>query len=193
MRRFSVWRHVGALAIGVLLTMAAPAVAQDAPSTPAAAPAAVDPEKLALAERLYSSMHLERTLRGMMANMFRGVAGGSGDDPRARQMMSSLSVGFDAALPGMIHAMVEVYARELTLTELRDAAAFYDSPSGQAILTKMPAMMNQFLPAALKMLPTMAAVTEQDYCSHIACTEADHATFARMKGAGAPRPAPAGG
>jgi hypothetical protein len=103
--------------------------------------------------------------------------------------MSSLSVGFDASFPDMIHSMAEIYARTLTITELQDSLAFYDSPSGQAILTKMPAMMSQAMPLSMTMLPKMAAVAEQDYCSHLACTEAEHAIFARMKGAGHAAPA----
>jgi hypothetical protein len=173
--------------------MASSAEAQDTAGAAATAQPPVDPERLALAERLYTSMHLDTSLRGMMANVFKGMAGGAGDDPRARQMMSSLSVGFDASLPGMIHAMADVYARELTITELRDAAAFYDSPSGQAILTKMPAIMNRFLPAIMKMYPTMAVAAEQDFCSHVTCTEADHATFARMKGLGSGGASPGAG
>ncbi len=192
---FSGWRRPGAAALGALLLVASPVFAQNAPAGPPAA-APIDPERLALAERLFSTMHFDVMLRGLMAKVFQSVPGppsGAEANPRARQMMSSLSVGFDASLPDMFHSMVEVYARTLTKKELEDSLAFYDSPSGQAILTKMPAMMSQAMPLELRVLPKVAAVAEQDYCSHVTCTEADRAVFARMKGVGAPKAPPSAG
>ncbi len=186
-----------ALALSALLLVAPPVLAQGAPAAPpTGAPAPIDPERLALAERLFSTMHFDVMLRGVMAKVFQTLpapSSGAEANPRARQMMSSLAVGFDASLPDMFHSMVEVYARMLTKKELEDSLAFYDSPSGQAILTKMPAIMSQAMPLSFKMLPKVAAVAEQDYCSHLTCTEAERANFARMKGVAAPTAPPSAG
>jgi hypothetical protein len=54
MRRVSEWRRFAVSTAGALLLLASPAFAQEAPATPAQA-APVDPERLALAERLRCS------------------------------------------------------------------------------------------------------------------------------------------
>jgi len=177
--------------------LASPALAQNplvASATASSAP--LDPERLVLAERLVIAVHADSMLRGILSNVFKsfpGLQSQAQTDPRIKQLMSSLSVGIDASFPDMIHGMVEVYARNLTTKELEDCLAFYDSPSGQTILNKMPVLMSQAMPVSMNALPKMVALAEQDYCSHLACTETERAMFTGMKSALTPKAPPSAG
>jgi len=46
-----------------------------------------------------------------------------------------------AGLPGMLEAMAHAYARRFTLQQLRDMAAFFATPTGQAYLAQAPTIM----------------------------------------------------
>jgi hypothetical protein len=106
-------------------------------------------------------------------------------NPRAQQFMASYGAAFDSAMPELIHEVALSYARVLTTQELKDSLTFYGSPSGQAILGKMPQMMQQIMPLTMRLMPKIATATEADFCAKEACTDADRAIFKRMKSMGA--------
>jgi hypothetical protein len=166
-----------------------PAWAQQRPSdappfdtTQSSAP--VDPERLALARELFGLMHLDIAMRGMIGNIVKLPDEAGQSNARAREFMSSYSSAFDASLPTLVDAMTVTYARELTTQELRDSVVFYRGPSGQAILHKMPVLMQQIAPLTLKLMPGIAAATEKDFCGRETCTDAEHAMFRRMEALG---------
>lgn len=192
------------------IALAAPAAAQNPPRDAApqnAAPGstnapatqsagAIDPQRLALAREYIRESHIDAAMRGMFANMARNMPQFSPDsatDAKARQFVNSFSVGMDAALPMLMDAMTQTTARVFTTQELKDLVAFYGSPSGQSMVAKMPAMMQQLVPQLFQMMPKVYEIAEADYCRHVTCTQADHQRFQRLESslrAGA-RPAPA--
>ncbi len=185
-------RNAGAvLAVG-LLALSSPTVAQTSAADPASsdaigAPAPVDAERLALSEKLFGAMRLDTTMRGVFANMFKSAPGFSAigpNNPRAQAFLASYGAAMDATMPELIHDMAELYARVLTTQELKDSLTFYDSPSGQAIMNKLPEMMRQIVPTSMKLMPKIAAAAEADFCGKETCTDADRAMFKRMKTVG---------
>ena len=188
-RRLAAYAACGSLA-ATALAAAGPTLAQTAaPATAVTAPVtdAADPERLALARELFTTMRLDANLRGVFASVFKSMgdqmpAGAAAD--KAQAFLRSFSTAFEANFPDMIDAMAQLYARNLSTQELQDSLTFYRSPSGQAILTKMPAMMRDALPISLRLMPKIAAAAEADYCARQTCGETEHAVFARLRAAG---------
>jgi|GEM_PF-1216998 len=176
-----------ALACGALAA-ATPLLAQPAP-TPAydQSSGPIDPERLALARDYVREAHMDTMMKGVMRNVLRQFPGASSSDPKMQQFITSYSAGMDAALPDVIDASAEGAARTFTVGELKDLVAFYGSPTGQAVLEKMPQLMQATMPLIInKILPKVFAATETDYCAHLECTAEDHARFARMMHAMSP-------
>lgn len=177
------------LLIFVLVALLAePAAAQSSasPSDSAQAVAAPDPERMALARELFKTMHLQTVLQGVITGMFGQMANvltsGAGPDAvKARDILKSMSAGMNAVMPEILDAQVAVYARDFSAQELRDATAFYGSPSGQAFLEKIPQTQREAAPLIFALLPKVVVAAEKDYCARLACTTDDHAAFAKIE------------
>lgn len=156
-------------------------------ASPTASPAAgsVDPERLALAREYIRKSQIEAAMRGMFTNLARNMPQPSDQatDVKGRQLLNSFSTGMDAALPQLMEATAEATARTFTTQELKDLVAFYGSPTGQSMVAKMPTLMQQLVPKAFQIMPTVYATAEADYCRHVTCTQADHDRFQRMRSA----------
>jgi hypothetical protein len=181
------------LAASGLLAFAAPAFAQQAPA-PAAAPAAatsadapVDPERLALAKEMMNVFDVKATMHNMFSNMGKFVKLPEGATPdqkaRAEQLFASIMVGVEQTMPDVMDKMTVVYARTFTAQEMRDVIAFYHSPSGQSMVTKLPTIMQEVMPLSMGMMPKIVTAAEADYCSHRTCDKTDHLIFTSMRAA----------
>jgi uncharacterized protein len=174
-----------------LLVSSAPALAQTAPApapapaAEAAAPEAVDPERLALAREMMQVLDF----KSMMHNMFTGMANSMrlpdsatpDQRERARQRFASMGAGMAAVTPELTEAVATLYAKTFTAQEMRDSLTFYRSASGQAMLTKLPAAMQHVMPLVMGLMPKIVAAAKADYCSHRTCDKADEAMFDRME------------
>jgi hypothetical protein len=177
--------------VAAVIALAAPVAAHDAGPGPGAAPpdpssGPIDPERLALARDYVRESHIDAAMRGIFANMTKQMPQLTSDnaaDSRARQFMSSFSVGMDAATPMLLDAMTETTARVFTVQELKELVAFYGSPAGQAMVAKTPAVMQQLTPMIFQMMPKVYTVAEADFCRRQTCTDADHAMFQRLQSA----------
>lgn len=168
-----------------LAALAAPVLAQEAGGANQTS-APVDPERLALARQYVRESHMDVAMRGAFANMAKSmpqIGTDSANDAKARQWVSSVSVGMDAAVPQLVDATTLATARVFTTQELKDLVAFYGTSSGQSMVAKMPMLMQQVTPVVFQIMPTVYQAAEADYCSHVTCTEADHTRFQRMQSA----------
>lgn len=180
---------IAMLAAG-LLALATPVWAQQAasvPSTPqTTAVEPVDPARQALARQMIEVFDMKTMMRGMFSNMAGAIRlpDGATDDQRARmqQMIASIGVGMEAATPRMVDLMVDVYARNFTMQEMQDTLTFYGSPSGKALLKKLPTVMQSVTPMVFKIMPTVFSAAEQDYCAKRTCDDADRKMFDAMRG-----------
>lgn len=176
------------LAAAGLLVSSAPALAQDAPlaapvaEAPVQAP--VDPERLALARQMTQVFDIKSAMHNMfagMANAMRLPDSATEDQrERVKQLYVSMGAGMEAVTPDLMEAVARLYAQTLTAQEMRDTLAFYRTPSGQAILTKLPTIMNDIGPLMIGLMPKVVAAAKADYCSHRACDKTDEVMFAAM-------------
>jgi hypothetical protein len=185
-RGASAWRAL--LCAAGVIVLAAPVAAQNAgpaPTGPAADQAApMDPERLALAREYVRVSHIDAMMRGAFANLAKQMpqlASDGANDAKARQFMNSFSVGMDAAVPMLTDMMTETTARVFTTQELKELVAFYGSTTGQAMVAKLPMMMQQITPLVFQIMPKVYTVAEADFCRRQTCTEADHAIFQRLE------------
>ena len=172
-----------------LLVSSAPALAQnDSPPAPAAeAPAqeAVDPERLALARELTQVFDVKSAMHNMFGSIANAMSPPELATPdqreRVKQLLASYGAGFEAVTPDLMGAVATLYAKTFTAQEMRDALTFYRSPSGQAMLAKLPTVMRDVGPLMIELMPKIAAAMKADYCSHRTCDKTDEVMFAAME------------
>jgi hypothetical protein len=152
-----------ALTIACAVLAPLPAAAQtSAPSAPAAAD--IDPARVAMARAMLERMIppekrsalVEGIVRPMMANMRQSMEQSQefkklfAENPQARDRMlafidqeteHSLRIARES-MPTLYDAMAIAYARQFTPEQLADIERFYASPTGRALLDKMPAVMS---------------------------------------------------
>jgi hypothetical protein len=169
------------LAAAGFLAFAPPALAAGpAPAPASAASPAVEPERLALANQLLDTMHVEKMMKDVSAGMLKSMQLGD-DTDAAQQLRASLQVGFEAITPDMRRTMAVVYAETFTAQELRDVTAFYGSPSGQSMLAKMPQATSRAIGQIWPLMPKMVDAMQADFCSHAKCGERESKMFDTMR------------
>jgi hypothetical protein len=167
----------GALAA---LALSGTAVAQPAPIPPPQPDAA----RMALAQQIYDMIGagtLDATTKAMhsMMSTMAQSAGGA-DTARQQAMQAALGDSIDKMMPRVLHGTVEIMAQDFTVDELRGMLAFYQSPTGQAVLQKMPVITQQSMRLSLSEVPQMMRDFQTDYCHRVTCTDKEHEAFAQM-------------
>jgi uncharacterized protein len=115
-------------------------------SAPAQSPPPAD--AMVAARELATTMKLTDQLRAMLPTIMWDLK------PAIVQGRPEVERDFDALLPTMLQAfetqsapmldaILAVYAANFTADELREVSAFYQRPTGQKFLQKMPLMMQQ--------------------------------------------------
>lgn len=160
--------------------LAALALAGPAGAQPAAPP---DPERMALAQQIYELMGsqtqtISQAMRGMMTTMMKSAGGADG--ARQQAVQGALSDSLDKMMPKVLHGTVEIMAEDFTAEELRGMLGFYRSPTGQAVLRKMPAITQQSMRLSLSLMPQMMRDFQADYCARVTCTDKEKAAFAEV-------------
>ena len=162
-------RYAAGLALGAALLTASPGVCADAP-----APGA---HNLELARHLFVGMHMDRMMEGMMKNMTPVMIeqarkrNPSMTAEQAQAVTEAVSESSQAMMSKMIERMVPLYASTFTEKELQDLVAFYDGPSGQAMLAKMPLLMSKMTPVMAELMPDMAADVRTRICAKTDCSK----------------------
>lgn len=129
-----------------------PAFAQDAPSASTPAIPAVEPERLAIAERIVAvslppaerEQKMHEMLQAVTAQITAAIPLDDIEDEGLRAILSeylgnipeALRPTVNAFLPKQMDAMAHAYARLFTRAELEDTLAFARTPSGSAFLSK---------------------------------------------------------
>jgi hypothetical protein len=71
----------------------------------------------------------------------------------------------------LVDRIIPLYASTFTEKELQDLVAFYDGPTGQAMLTKMPTLMSKMGPMMSELMPEMMADVHQRICAKTDCSK----------------------
>ncbi len=168
----------GALGLGQP-SLAAPTPAPEATATTAT------PNALALARRYMAAVHLDRTMSALANNMAPVIIDQQLQahpelkehmTPELRQaMIEVISEAVLERLPAMNDKMLSIVAETFTEQELTELVAFYESPTGQAVMEKAPSMMRR-IP---ELMATINMPTDEEIgarlCKKIDCKAAgDH-------------------
>ena len=153
---------IRALFVSAALTLAPPAGAAPAQTSPAVQAAAPDPARLAASQALLARIlppaqreaMIDQIVRPMMDNLRASMVDSpmfkdSEGDPRLTGILTKFlddtleeSIATTKeSLPAMFDAMARAYARRFTLDELAAIGAFFDTPAGQAYVAKAPTIM----------------------------------------------------
>lgn len=165
---FHLRRAAAALAAGAAVLAAAPAMSADAAS---------DAHKLELARHLFSQMNMPQIMdavtKSMGASMLASLrkANPSLSDEQARAIGEATAESAREMMPKIMDRMVPLYASTFSEKELSDAAAFYDSPSGKAMLAKMPTLMSQLGPIMQEVTPQMMTDLRRRICAKTDCSK----------------------
>ena len=142
-------------------------------------PAAPDPARLAAGRALVDAAlppaTREAMIRGIVGPMVENVRTAMANSPQMAELVAkqpgardvldrymqrivqtSLE-GVQAAMPKLAAAMAQAYARHLTLAQLNDTLAFYQTASGRALVASLPTIQTD--PAVLQVQREMMADT----------------------------------
>lgn len=118
--------------------------------------------------QLFEATHVSRILDTYMTTIDSGMQAGmraalQGTTPNAKQqqiiddMRAQIVKEFRTTLawPKLEPIYIDIYRRNFTQQEVNDMLAFYRTPSGRAVVDKMPATMQQAGQAVQGMLPQL--------------------------------------
>lgn len=158
----------------------------------------IDPKRLELSRKIYDLVGAETmasTVHSMSTAMSLQFAGAMEDRSaeRAKAMVAAVGDGMNSIMPQVIDTSVSAMAHTFTEDQLRDMLSFYQSPTGQVMLRKMPLVWRKGDTAIVTYLPQMMAGVEDSYCSRVKCSSRERkgleAVADRLVAAQAPRPA----
>lgn len=154
------------------------------PAALAAQAPAPDAATLSKAREVLTVMHADDLTRKTLASQMQAMVGGfsqrliaSGEfppemakDPEFQaimqhfieRLMNAVTASFNAKMPELLDKMAGIYARNFTVAEMNDMIAFYRTPTGQAMLEKMPAVSAEGATVGrdLAMAPAMQAAKD---------------------------------
>jgi hypothetical protein len=132
---------------------------------PAPAPAQ-SPEALAAAKDLMTTMRSADQFKSIMPSLMKALK------PAVAQNRPEVERDFDALVPVLLEAMnarvgeildkvAAVYARNFTVAELNEVAAFYRGPTGQKFVQKLPSVMQESMAVGQQFGQQIAAELQQ--------------------------------
>ena len=126
-----------------------------------------DASKRAKLEQLFNEMHMDRTLKQTMDAIEKSVVpmtqqmfGQDVPEPMKKEVADFQKQLFDLiedqmGWKGMEPAYIEIYARNFTEEQIDDLVAFYKTPTGQALIDKVPTITAEAVPIAQAKMATL--------------------------------------
>ncbi|MDV6331369.1 DUF2059 domain-containing protein [Asticcacaulis sp. 201] len=137
----------------------------------------ISPAKLALLKRLDQAMDFDGMMKKMyeqmMPAMFQSLRQ-SNPKITDQQVQDVTQVTISVTTkytPRMKDEMFRAYAKVFTEEELNSMVVFYESPNGQAVLKKLPQVMQEFMPAMSSLMPDMMKDIQKGLCDKGLCSE----------------------
>jgi hypothetical protein len=168
---------------------AATAHAQSAYVAPPASPPP-SARQLELSNQLVDAMGLRSNyatlLHGAMGQISNAaLAGAAAQNPHtADAMRGAIDDAFDKMMVKIVDVMVDVNARTFSEEELTQLLAFYQSPTGKALVAKTPELARQTMAEVLPLMPQFQRDMLDDFCGRLPCTpEMRKAIFDRLTAA----------
>jgi hypothetical protein len=156
----------------------------------AQATATPSPERIALAQKLLAaqggSAALTASLNAVQKSMFDSLGqslGQSGSlSPAARQaIIDGMHKVFADLMPKLQARVAAVYAADFDEKQLGDILAFYQSPTGRALVAKLPDIARQSSDEMAKSIPQLQLAVLDGLCSQTDCPQALQDRIAALK------------
>lgn len=153
---------------------------QSAPPPAATAPAATpSPKALALTKRYITALHVDQTMKPMMQSMMGPMLD---EQERANPNLTAVQrkairetveefVGGDM-MDDILERMTPAYATIFSEDELQALVDFYESPTGQSIIGKMPRMGPVAAKVMVEIMPEIRTQLAQRICQKLGCDKA---------------------
>jgi len=140
-----------ALMVAFSVTVAS---AQDAAPPPPAMPQLpnVDPERLALAQKILEETHTQDNILAMIDTMLPTIVAGfrrqspNLSEDTYKMVGQMLADEMRKELPPFVQANAQIYANHFTLDDLKALDTFYQSPAGQKLVSETPKIFRETLP-----------------------------------------------
>lgn len=159
-------------ALAAILALSAAPAARAQAAAPGPGPT---PHQIELAQQIVTVTNLQRNFHLMLqsfADQFT-ASFNLGDTPEAAKVKTAMRAAiddqFDKMIPRMTSVAADIYARDFSEQELTDLLAFYNSPSGQAMLAKTPRVMAEAQAGVMPMVPGMQHDLIEDFCDRMSC------------------------
>jgi hypothetical protein len=148
---------------------------QATPPAAAATPSKATPETRALAARYFEAIHYDKMLSQMMEQMVPVMVQTlrkqtpSLTDEQSQLVSETVVESTREVTDRMKAPMIDAVAEVFTEQELRDLVAFYEAPSGQALIAKTPELTQRMM----AQMPAIMAETQgkmlQKLCAKLNC------------------------
>ena len=163
---------------GVLVAAFVPAVAIAQTPPPAST------HQMELAKRVMEDVGGEKmvnqVVNAMVGPMMAQMASGQSADVQEKTrtvIVPALQATMARIMPRMMDIVTASYAENFSEQELTDIDAFYRSPSGRAMIAKMPQMMSSTMQAMGPVQVELRQDFAQEVCQRMTCTPAVQAAL----------------
>jgi uncharacterized protein len=170
--------RIRTIAAGVLIAACLPAMAMGQAAPPPSA------HQLELAKRVMDDVGgekmIDQIMNAMMGSMTAQMATGQSKELQDRTrtvIMPALQATMSRVMPKMMDVVTVSYAQTFSEQELNDIDAFYRSPSGRAMIAKMPQMMTSTMQAMGPIQIEIRQDFAQEVCQRMTCTSAIRAAM----------------
>ena len=151
-----------AIAVGLVAALVTAGVANAAPSE----------KQLALAKRYVEAAHMADSVSSMMKQlrpMLMSQAEAQMDASQKKVLGDAFDVAYQHYLQSYLTRVTPILAETYTEDELNGIVAFYESPVGQAMLAKSPALQQKLVPVAMDLVPDLQDDLKAEVCAHVGC------------------------
>jgi len=166
-----------AILFAALLSLAAPLAHANEPAPDPAPSSAAQPSAnaLALTRRYFKAIHFETQINGLtkaiLPTMMNSMSASYPNLTAAQRVVVTQAV--EEALPAFTDKLMEkaipIFATTFTEQELTDIVAFYESPSGRAIIDKAPSMTPKLVALLPSVMPEYQADIKRRICQKLGC------------------------
>jgi len=167
-------KRLAILAAAALCLTGGAAQARQA-SPPAAVASKATPETRALAARYFEAIHYDKMLGQMMDQMVPVMVEAmrkqtpSLTDEQSRLVSETVIESTREMTDKMKAPMIDAVAEVFTEQELRDLVAFYEAPSGQALIAKTPELTQKMMAQMPTIMAEMQGKMLQKLCAKLSC------------------------
>ncbi|ACG77958.1 conserved hypothetical protein [Phenylobacterium zucineum HLK1] len=169
------FRRLAAAALVVALGASAPAAAWSQGASPPARPQAASPspKALELVQRLLKATGAENQADLLTQAIITQMAASSNlnlsDEERVAVAHIVRDVMREEVTPKLMARMTPVYARTFTEAELEAMVVFYESPVGQAAITRIPQLMQESIAITEELMPPAQGEILRRLCDRFGC------------------------